>query len=134
MASCIFCRIVTREEPARIVYEDSLFLAFLDKNPAARGHIQLIPKKHYQWVWEVPEMAELFRVCQKIIHGIIPALGADHVTIATFGRQVTHAHVWIVPQYDRRVVVTETKRITIDADNQQQLQSLLSEAISREVS
>lgn len=99
MSSCTFCHIVEKKEPAHIVYEDINYLAFLDTYPQSRGHLQLIPKTHYQWIYEIPEIGQFFSVAGRIIRAIIPALGADHVTIATFGRQVAHAHLWIVPQY-----------------------------------
>ncbi|OGG30708.1 hypothetical protein A2973_05400 [Candidatus Gottesmanbacteria bacterium RIFCSPLOWO2_01_FULL_49_10] len=107
MPKCIFCSIVQGEEPAQIVYEDPQSLAFLDKYPQSRGHLQLIPKKHYPRIYEIPEMGAFFTVAGRVIRAIIPVLGADHVTIATFGRQVTHAHLWIVPQYDREGEIKE---------------------------
>ncbi len=107
MDECIFCKIVAKIAPAYIVYEDTDYLAFLDKFPQSRGHLQFIPKKHYQWLYEIPEMGEFFTVAGHIIRVIIPALGVDHVTIASFGRQVAHAHLWIVPQYQQNNVVEE---------------------------
>lgn len=109
MDECIFCQIVAKKSPAYIVYEDSEYLAFLDIFPQSRGHLQLIPKKHYRWVWEIPDMASFFGVAQKIIRAIIPVLNADHVTLATVGEEVHHAHLWIVPQYERRMRVEVDK-------------------------
>lgn len=43
---CIFCKIINKEIPAQIVYEDEQILAFKDINPVAPEHILLIPKKH----------------------------------------------------------------------------------------
>lgn len=43
---CLFCRIVSREQPADIVYEDEILLAFKDINPHAPVHVLLVPKKH----------------------------------------------------------------------------------------
>ncbi|HWQ89408.1 MAG TPA: histidine triad nucleotide-binding protein [Desulfitobacteriaceae bacterium] len=48
MAECIFCKIVAKEIPAQIVYEDKDVLAFKDINPMAPVHLLIIPKKHYQ--------------------------------------------------------------------------------------
>lgn len=110
METCIFCQIVTKKVPASIVYEDNFVIAFLDKYPQTRGHIQLVPKKHYRWIYEIPEIGTFFESAQKIIHGIIPVLGADHVTLATFGYQIEHAHLWIVPQYKKKVLVSESGR------------------------
>lgn len=48
MESCIFCKIIKKEIPANIVYEDSLILAFKDILPVAPVHILVIPKKHIE--------------------------------------------------------------------------------------
>ena len=107
MDTCIFCKIVRKKTPAYIIYEDKLTMAFLDKYPQSRGHLQLIPKKHCLYVYEIPQMGEFFTIAQKIIRVIIPVLNAEYVTLATFGMQVRHAHLWIVPQYRQEVRVTE---------------------------
>ena len=46
MNDCIFCKIIRREIPSTIVYEDDDLIAFEDVNPLAKVHILLIPKKH----------------------------------------------------------------------------------------
>ena len=44
--SCLFCRIINREIPASIVYEDEHVLAFNDINPQASTHVLIVPKRH----------------------------------------------------------------------------------------
>lgn len=51
--SCIFCKIVSREIPAEIVYEDAAVMAFNDINPLAPEHILVIPKKHIESVGHI---------------------------------------------------------------------------------
>jgi histidine triad (HIT) family protein len=46
MADCLFCKIITREIPASIVYEDDRMLAFNDINPQAPTHVLVVPKRH----------------------------------------------------------------------------------------
>ena len=46
MTDCLFCRIIRREIPASIVYEDDHVLAFNDINPQAPTHVLLVPKRH----------------------------------------------------------------------------------------
>ena len=55
MDTCIFCKIINKEIPARIVYEDEHILAFEDINPQAPIHILLIPKDHFASLNELPE-------------------------------------------------------------------------------
>jgi len=55
MNDCIFCRIIKKEIPSNIVYEDDEILAFRDINPVAPVHILVIPKKHISSVIELTE-------------------------------------------------------------------------------
>ncbi len=71
MEDCIFCKIVDKEVPADIVYQDEEVLAFKDINPAAPVHILIIPKKHIPSVnhMELQDkelIGKLFLVAQKI--------------------------------------------------------------------
>lgn len=54
MDSCIFCRIVKKEIPAKVLYESDHVLAFPDVSPMAPTHVLVIPKKHYDNLEEIP--------------------------------------------------------------------------------
>lgn len=58
MDECIFCKIVNKEIPAKVVYEDDKILAFDDINPKAPVHVLLIPKEHYTSLNDIPEENE----------------------------------------------------------------------------
>lgn len=69
MADCIFCRIVKKEIPAGIVYEDDKVLAFNDVAPQAPVHVLVIPKEHVASLSEIKDTAvlgDIFRVVNKI--------------------------------------------------------------------
>ncbi len=71
MTGCLFCKIVNREIPAEIIYEDNQFVAFKDIKPKAPVHFLVVPKKHILSVNHLtPEdntlIGELFLVAQKI--------------------------------------------------------------------
>ena len=71
MKDCLFCKIIKKELPSRIVYEDDNFFAFNDINPVAPIHILIIPKKHIPSVNSLTAsdkelIGELFLVAQKI--------------------------------------------------------------------
>src|SRR3712207_897034 len=51
---CLFCRIVTGEVPAHVVYADEGCVAFLDNSPAARGHTLVVPRAHVTDLWSSP--------------------------------------------------------------------------------
>lgn len=96
--NCIFCKIVKREIPAEVVYEDENFLAFLDIHPQAPGHTQVIPKEHYRWVWDVPDAGKYFEVVKKIAQAMQKAFGdIDEIHSRVIGEEVPHAHIWIYP-------------------------------------
>lgn len=102
MKPCIFCKIINKEIPAHIVYEDNNFLAFLDINPQSPGHTQVIPKKHVRWVWDVPKAGEYFEVAKKIALAQRKAFNTDFILSRIVGDEVEHAHIWVFPNKDVR--------------------------------
>ncbi|MGN0962644.1 MAG: histidine triad nucleotide-binding protein [Clostridia bacterium] len=71
MSDCIFCKIINKEIPSKIVYEDDDILAFEDINPLAKVHILLIPKKHIETAADLQEedaavIGKIFLVAKKI--------------------------------------------------------------------
>lgn len=107
METCIFCKIVKKEIPAHIIYEDDNFLAFLDIHPQSPGHTQIIPKQHYRWVWDVPAVAlakegeptiaAYFEVAQKVARAQQKAFNTDFILSKIVGDEVPHAHIWVFP-------------------------------------
>ena len=55
MEDCIFCKIVGKEIPSELIYEDQQILAFNDNNPQAPVHILIIPKEHFTSLNDIPE-------------------------------------------------------------------------------
>lgn len=103
--NCIFCKIVAGEIPAYKVYEDDNFIAFIDINPRAPGHVQVIPKKHYRWVWDLPaagsgqgSIGEYFEVVRKIAKAQQKAFNAELIRSQIYGNEVPHAHIWVWPE------------------------------------
>lgn len=80
------------------IYEDSNYLAFLDIFPRAKGHTLLIPKKHARWVYEVEDMGQYFETAKKVGILLKEKLKMDYITFITFGDEVEHAHIHIIPQ------------------------------------
>jgi len=97
MDDCVFCRIVRKEIPAYVVYEDQDFLAFLDIHPQSPGHTQIIPKKHYRWVWDVENIGAYFEAAQKVALATRKAFGTEWIISKIVGDEVPHAHIWLFP-------------------------------------
>ena len=97
MEDCVFCKIVKNELPAYKIYEDSEFLAFLDIEPCCDSHTLLIPKKHYRWVWDYPNIGQYFKAAQKIIKHFRQVTSDEFVAGVVWGKDVPHAHLQILP-------------------------------------
>jgi len=115
MEDCIFCKIVRGEIPAHKVYEDEHFLAFLDIHPQSPGHVQVIPKEHYRWVWDVPNVGGYFEVVRKIAQAQQKAFGTEWILSRIIGDEVPHAHIWVFPSDeaigDKNDVVKNAEKI-----------------------
>ena len=99
MENCIFCKIVRKKVPAIIVYEDKDFMAFLSIAPLNLGHTLVIPKKHYRWVWDMPDIGKYYEVIGKIANALRKAFETEWVVSVVFGEEIPHAHVWLVPRF-----------------------------------
>jgi histidine triad (HIT) family protein len=97
MTKCVFCQIIKGQLPCWKIYEDENFLAFLDIAPHSDGHTQVIPKKHYRWVWDYPEPGKYFKVAAKIVNHFRKVSGKDWVVGLIWGQDVPHAHIQILP-------------------------------------
>ena len=107
---CVFCKIVKGEIPSYKVYEDADFMAFLDIAPLNKGHTQVIPKKHYRWTWDVPNFGDYWEVARKVANAAMKSLGAPMVEFLTHGAEVEHAHIWVVPIYEKEAFIDVSSR------------------------
>ncbi len=98
MDDCIFCKIVQGTIPAYTVYEDAHYMAFLDIFPRVKGHTLLIPKKHYRWVYDVPEFGEYWEIARKVANSVQKKTKSSFTSFITMGEEVPHAHIHILPQ------------------------------------
>lgn len=102
----IFEKIVNREIPATIVYEDDDTLAFMDMGPIVKGHTLVIPKNCYNSITETPDdvLAKLIQVAKRIAAAQMQSLGADGVNIMqnngeAAGQVVPHIHIHVIPRF-----------------------------------
>ena len=99
MEDCIFCNIVNGNSPSYKVYEDDKYFGFLDIYPKEKGHVLVVPKKHYTWVYDVPDFGEYWETVLKITKAIQKSLKPKFISYITFGLEVLHSQIHIIPYY-----------------------------------
>jgi histidine triad (HIT) family protein len=100
---CAFCRVVAGDEPGSIVFEDEISVAFLDNRPLFPGHALLVPRKHFDTLWDLPAdlIGPLFTNAQMLSLAIRDAMKAQGAFVAAnnvVSQSVPHFHVHLVPR------------------------------------
>ncbi len=103
---CIFCKIVRRQADAKVVYEDELAMAFLDIHPASEGHTLIIPKEHYETLYDIPEVVleRLVSVAKEIAQLYKSVLNTRacnllHASGKDAQQSIPHFHFHLVPRH-----------------------------------
>lgn len=106
MDDCIFCKIIRGEEPARVIYENEDVICFLPKTIQVYGHTLVIPKKHFQDLYDIPEelLHELIRAVQFLAKEYKTKIGATGMNVlhasGKDGQQsVFHFHFHLFPRF-----------------------------------
>ena len=104
---CIFCAIAERSAPAEVVQADSDTIAFLDINPATRGHTLVIPREEVDTLDKLSDAsaAAIGKALPRIARAVLAATGTQHFNIlqnngAPAHQAVMHVHFHIIPKYD----------------------------------
>ena len=101
--NCLFCRIVSGEVPATVIYEDEVSFAFLDHRPLFHGHTLLVPREHVETLGELPSslVEAYFKAAQLLARAVESGLDAEGTFVAMNNRvsqSVPHLHVHVVPR------------------------------------
>ncbi len=106
-ADCIFCRIVSGDIPGTIVDQDERTVAFMDINPATRGHVLVVPRRHWRDLLEIglEDLEATIVTAQRLARKMPDRLGADGVNLLnSCGRAawqtVFHFHIHVIPRYE----------------------------------
>jgi histidine triad (HIT) family protein len=125
--SCIFCKIVRKQAPSSIVYEDDTIMAFLDIRPLNMGHTLVIPKAHYVDIFDIPEkeLSQVHNVAKLVAFAIKKSTIADGISIIqqngkAAGQDIFHMHVHVVPRFEGQKLppfsdLKEAERAKLDA-------------------
>jgi len=114
MNDCIFCKIVKKEVPAKIVYENDFAVAFLDIHPRSKGMCLVVPKEHVVSFDQNFELSsKLFDVALTVAEKIIKSLNPLTVFFSIIQTQVPHFHIRVYPVYEDQMPLGENKPIEI---------------------
>jgi len=123
--NCVFCKIVERETPAAILWENDTILAFLDIAPLNHGHALVITKKHYQSLTMLsePEHAALLHACARVGAALMRVVDADGFNVllangSCAGQVVQHVHLHVVPRHPVDGLVLPQRTVPYDNDAQ----------------
>lgn len=101
---CIFCDIISKKADAYIIFENEHVCCFLDKYPINKGHVLVIPKKHYPEFTDVDKesLSQVILIAQKIAEALERLLDTDGITIMQDNgifKDVEHYHMHIIPRF-----------------------------------
>ena len=107
MSDCIFDKIISKEIPAHIVYEDEVVIAFLDLGQVTPGHTLVVPKKHVKDIFEYDEdlvakvMTKLPKISRAVRRAFPDMLGLNMLNNngQAAGQTVFHSHIHLIPRY-----------------------------------
>ena len=100
---CIFCKIIAKEIPAKILYEDEDTISFHDAFPGTKGHTLVIPKLHFPHIQDMSSKIneKLFKTLHKMISKVDSVKGSTLVLIHNgkdSGQEIMHVHVHLIPR------------------------------------
>ena len=103
--NCLFCKIINKEIPGEIIYEDEMVFVFLDINPTTNGDTLVIPKKHYLDLFETPAyvITHMNKIMKKLYKVYQEKLNCQGLTISTnkdYGQEIKHFHIHFIPRYE----------------------------------
>lgn len=106
MKQCIFCSIIQKTIPASIVYEDTISLALLTIDPVCIGHTLVIPKKHYENIFDIDKkiLAHLSLTLKKVSIDILKTHTATAVNLLNASgidaqQSIFHFHFHVIPRH-----------------------------------
>jgi histidine triad (HIT) family protein len=140
---CVFCKIIKKELPCHLVYEDEHTIAFLDISPINEGHTLVIPKRHEEDFSKLSdtEAGKLFAVARRITLALKTAANSKELKCegvnlfmsngAVAGQEVMHSHLHITPRFEGDGQKLGFKRLSSNKPGQGRFKDLAEFIINR---
>ncbi len=103
----IFCKIIKGEIPSKTIYQDELVSVIMDVNPRSNGHLLIIPKEHYQDIFDIKQevLNHILEIAKKMSLLLTEKLNCDGITLEEnngINQEVKHFHLHLVPAYNAK--------------------------------
>jgi histidine triad (HIT) family protein len=128
----IFSKIISGEIPAYKVAESFDFLAFLDINPLAEGHVLVIPKKEVDYLFDLDDeiYTELMIFAKIVAVALKKAIPCKKVGVAVIGLEVPHAHIHLIPMNNVSDLNFERPKLSFTPDQLKATEEKIRHALS----
>ncbi|MGL4357759.1 MAG: HIT family protein [Cetobacterium sp.] len=126
MSECLFCKIINKEIPAKIIYEDEMTMCILDINPISDGHCIVMPKKHFDYfsVCDDDYLKAVTNTSKKVSNIINnSSLGNDGINYlvnekVNANQEIMHLHMHLIPKFEKNegfdISIKRNNKKTID--------------------
>lgn len=132
----IFEKIIDREIPASIIYEDDLVISFLDINPNNKGHALVVPKKKFINIFDTDEevLRHMIVIAKKVANALVESVDATGVNLVMnngedANQDVFHAHLHVIPRHKNDKVYNPPKHTSYEEGEADKLAVKIKEAI-----
>jgi histidine triad (HIT) family protein len=106
--ACLFCDIVSGKERSWVVYRDAQLMALLDPYPITRGHTLVIPIRHYESMFDIPDplLRKIVSLSRRLCIAYEQTLKIQGVSIEVLNHRLKtprhrHFHLHVIPRYDK---------------------------------
>lgn len=112
----IFCKIIAGEIPSKTIYEDEIVKVILDVSPRSNGHCLIIPKNHYQDLYDIDDdvLSHIMKTARDISKMLIEKLGCEGITLEEnngISQEVKHFHLHVIPKYSENIGKLDIKEV-----------------------
>ena len=111
ISDCLFCRIISRDLPAEVLYENDRAIAILDRLPIHPGHALILPKQHFPDLLHLPldHLGPIMEASQTVAGALVRSLDLEGFNMfsnngAIAGQSVFHFHIHITPRFPNDMI------------------------------
>ena len=114
----IFSKIVAGQIPCYRVAENDSFLAFLDINPLAKGHVLVIPKVQVDYIFDLDEETyiQLNLFAKSVAIAMKKAITCNRIGVTVIGLEVPHTHIHLIPINEVNDMNFSNKKLTLSSN------------------